>query len=409
MLSPFARAMALAALLISLAIKQTQAQTAAPNPQQKLREIQNELRESEARRRELEQEAQKLAAELKTLSARSVEAARRVQRQEQAVTTIESRITDLKRREAQLGGDLAKRRKELALTLDTLAYLGRQKGEAMIFAPRPAFDTVRASQTVAALVPEIESRARKLKSDLEALDQVRTELQAEQAALEKGLADLESDRLRLKSLQEETDAARRATLAERAEEARRATALAREARDIQALIRKLAEEEERRRAEARARAERARTDAERRALAERQTPDQFTLKEGSAALPAQGRIVTRYNERDENGAAVKGLRIATRERAQVVAPAEGRVAFAGPFKGYGLLLIIAHGGGYHSLLSGFGQLDAKVGQWVTAGEPVGRMVGGSNAQPVLYVELRQRGEPVNPLPWLASADRKIDG
>ncbi|WP_222874116.1 hypothetical protein [Hankyongella ginsenosidimutans] len=46
-------------------------------------------------------------------------------------------------------------------------------------------------------------------------------------------------------------------------------------------------------------------------------------------------------------------------------------AFAGEFRGYGLLLIVAHSSGYHSLLAGFARIDAAVGAQVRAGEPVG--------------------------------------
>src|SRR3546814_20553792 len=105
---------------------------------------------------------------------------------------------------------------------------------------------------------------------------------------------------------------------------------------------------------------------------------------------------------------LRGIRIETRSGAQVVAPADGKVMFAGPFRGYGQLLIIAHGGGYHSLLAGFGRIDRSVGQWVLAGEPVGQMsatqagpvqagqakagASGTGEKPVLYLELRRKGE-----------------
>ena len=93
----------------------------------------------------------------------------------------------------------------------------------------------------------------------------------------------------------------------------------------------------------------------------------------------------------------------------MVAPSDGKIVFAGLFKGYGQLLIIAHGGGYHSLLAGFERIDANVGQAVQAGEPVGRMGGDDANKPTLYVEVRQKGEPVNPIPWLVAGARKVSG
>jgi len=82
--------------------------------------------------------------------------------------------------------------------------------------------------------------------------------------------------------------------------------------------------------------------------------------------------------------------------------------FAGPFRGYGQILIIEHGAAYHTLLAGLRRLDVKLGQWLLAGEPVGVM-GTSESGPRLYVELRQAGRPINPLPWFAAVNDKVRG
>jgi septal ring factor EnvC (AmiA/AmiB activator) len=80
-------------------------------------------------------------------------------------------------------------------------------------------------------------------------------------------------------------------------------------------------------------------------------------------------------------------------------------------------LIINAGGGYHVLLAGLSQIDVRSGQFVLAAEPVGTMSGGqkntpSSAQisgPVLYVEFRKDGRPIDPDPWWASGQQKVQG
>jgi len=124
--------------------------------------------------------------------------------------------------------------------------------------------------------------------------------------------------------------------------------------------------------------------------------------------PASGTVALRYGETDEFGVSSKGLTLLTRPGAVVVAPFDGRVEFAGPFKGYGQILIIQHGDGYHSLLAGLDRIDEAVGDWLVAGEPVGVM-GSSDPKPRLYLELRHNGQPINPLPWLATRDEKVSG
>ena len=90
--------------------------------------------------------------------------------------------------------------------------------------------------------------------------------------------------------------------------------------------------------------------------------------------------------------------IRTRDNAQVVSPFDGTVIFAGPFRGYGNLIIIEHGGGYLTLLAGLNNFDVELGQLLLAGEPVGQMPTGEDAK--LYVELRKDNQPIDPMAWM---------
>lgn len=84
--------------------------------------------------------------------------------------------------------------------------------------------------------------------------------------------------------------------------------------------------------------------------------------------------------------------------AQVISPYDGAVIFAGPFRGYGNLIIIEHGSGYLSLLAGLENIDCEIGQMLLAGEPVGQMPDDRDAK--LYVELRKDNQPINPMLWM---------
>ena len=116
---------------------------------------------------------------------------------------------------------------------------------------------------------------------------------------------------------------------------------------------------------------------------------------------------------DGVGGAEKGVSIATRAGAQVTAPADGWVVYAGPFRSYGQLLILNAGGGYHILLAGMDRISVDLGQFVLTGEPVAVMGNGSHiaailatgsSQPVLYIEFRKDGVPVDPGPWWAAGE-----
>jgi septal ring factor EnvC (AmiA/AmiB activator) len=143
----------------------------------------------------------------------------------------------------------------------------------------------------------------------------------------------------------------------------------------------------------------------------------FASAQGKLPLPAQGRRALSFGDRTQYGGQSKGTVIETRYAAQITSPCDGWVVYAGEFRSYGQLLIINAGGGYHVLLAGLSQIDVRSGQFVLAAEPVGTMSGGqkntpSSAQisgPVLYVEFRKDGRPIDPGPWWASGQQKVQG
>ena len=131
---------------------------------------------------------------------------------------------------------------------------------------------------------------------------------------------------------------------------------------------------------------------------------------------------------DSLGGTEKGISIATRAAAQVTAPCDAWVVYAGPFRNYGQVLILNAGGGYHVVLAGMDRISVNVGQFVLTGEPVAVMMvalratvrkrrqpsygklASSSDKPVLYVEFRKDGTPIDPSPWwAASKGEKVRG
>ncbi|WP_072395883.1 peptidoglycan DD-metalloendopeptidase family protein [Hyphomicrobium sp. CS1GBMeth3] len=150
----------------------------------------------------------------------------------------------------------------------------------------------------------------------------------------------------------------------------------------------------------------------------------FQLAKGKLPLPARGRKALGFGEKTQYGGTSKGIVVETRFGARVTSPCDGWVVYAGEFRSYGQLLIINAGGGYHVLIAGLSQMDVGPGQFVLAAEPIGTMSGAprtaelttgragagpapqSNA-PVLYIEFRKDGEPINSDPWWVSSLQKV--
>ena len=122
-----------------------------------------------------------------------------------------------------------------------------------------------------------------------------------------------------------------------------------------------------------------------------------------------GQVVNGFGTILENGLDSQGLFIDVLPDSDVICLRDGKVVFSGIFRTYGQLLIIQHGQGYHSLLSGFARIYGEVGDFVRAGEPVGVMGGAASKGSVLYVEMRRQGAPMNPIGWLDLIDREVKG
>lgn len=334
-----------------------------------------------------------------------------------AVPQIEQSAKDLRNEIdmlARLRTDIVDQRKKIASTAGKLeAEHGRLKE---LYDRKAQVQTVAEAESAAA-----DQRMRKLAGEAEDLRDLLARLEQErQLRVAESAAKAAAERAAREAEIAARKAAEEAELA--AQKAAHEAELAARRADKERRERETAEAEAARRAEAAAQAaarekelaaQKATQDAEkaaREAAAARPAVGgrPFSLAHGKMPFPARGRVVATFGQTNDVGHVTKGITIQTRHDAQVIAPHDGQVAFAGPFRGYGLLLIIEHGEGYHTLLAGMARIDVTAGQRLLAGEPVGVM-GDDDPKPALYVELRLNGQPVNPLSWLSAQKSKVRG
>lgn len=131
----------------------------------------------------------------------------------------------------------------------------------------------------------------------------------------------------------------------------------------------------------------------------------FRSLKGNMAWPVNGKIVVPYgNYRDplfKIPVFKKGIEIAARPGDTLKAVAGGRVVYASDFKAYGMLLIIDHGNGYHSLYRNLSEVLLEKGDLLIKGTDIGRVSRTNDPESAtLYFEIRHRGKPVNPTDWL---------
>jgi septal ring factor EnvC (AmiA/AmiB activator) len=134
-------------------------------------------------------------------------------------------------------------------------------------------------------------------------------------------------------------------------------------------------------------------------------PGGFAARRGKLPAPARGPITVGFgrvvNPKFNTVTVQNGIDLEAPAGSPVRAVAPGRVVHAGWFKGYGNLVIVDHGEGYHSLVAHLAMMQTAMGEEVDAGDVLGTVGdSGSLKGPYLYFEIREKGRPVDPGPWL---------
>ncbi|MDP6109331.1 MAG: peptidoglycan DD-metalloendopeptidase family protein [Rhodospirillales bacterium] len=370
-----------------------------------LKVIERALDKGKKRHENLKKQSVDLGRDLNRLRAETVKVASAIQDHEITVLDLEVRLKDLTEKEKSKLVLLGKRREQFGHVLMALLRMVRHPPEAMIAAPISPSDTVRGTILLRAAVPAIEERATDLRQELSELVSTRQQAVQKRQQLAAVRTDLDFERKRLNGLMKAKTKLKKKTDSQTRKAEKRVRELVKKAKSLRDLMARLeADRKKRKKAEPK-KDKQEKTEA----VATKLPIGSISKSRGTLPYPAIGRLVGRYGQAMETGLTRKGITIETGVEAQVVVPYNGTVVFAGAFKGYGQLLIIEHGEGYHSLLAGLARIDNAIGQQVLSGEPAGIMGSPKSGLPVLYVELRRNGQPINPLPWLAARKIKING
>jgi murein hydrolase activator len=413
------------------------AQVAAAPPQtisaspEAIKQREQELEATRAQQKSAAELQAKLKADIAVigqdrskLNAQLIDIAAQVRGVETRIGDAEARLRPLDGREQQIRGSLDSRRSEIGEVLAALQRAGRRTPPALLVRPEDALKSLRTAMLLGSVVPELRGRAEKLAGDLTELVTLRKTIAAERDRLAVDRDKLRDDQTRLAALVDERQRKQSAVEKDMEAEGARAVALSRQVDSLQGLIGKL-EQDLKSAAKAAATANLQGAPAGKPNLGALKDPARmspaiaFASAKGLFALPVNGTRIREFGGSDGAGGAERGISLATRAGAQVTTPCDGWVVYAGPFRSYGQLLILNAGGGYHVLIAGMERISVNIGQFVLTGEPVATMgtrsqvasILATNAsQPVLYVEFRKDGTPIDPGPWWAANEgEKVRG
>ncbi len=349
-----------------------------PPSAQQLKSLSSELKQGQPQLASAKEKSDSLAAQAATLRQKLIATAARIETLERQQAQINERVAGLTAEDKRLSAGFANDRVAVTKLLAILERLQHDMPPALAMRPDDALGAARGSMLIGASLPPVYAQAAKLSRRIEALKRTRLALEQQQAQAADTTARLNVARAELDELlaQKEKEAASAAqtygTLKAQLEK------VAREAADFQALLSRV-----------RALRQEAGTVQNVVTVTAQNSGLPGVLSRNSLLEPVVGAL--------ENGSS--GLSYVTRPGAQVIAPADGKVLYAGPYHKNGQVLILEITTGYDVVLAGLGRVTVKPNDQLLAGEPVGTMP----ADPVddrLYFEVRHGGHGLSPAPWL---------
>ena len=356
-----------------------------------------EAAEATRRSAALEQQARQARSEVARTRADAAAVAARIQAAEAGLTAAEARIRIIEQLRARQPARLAERQGPLIRLTAALQTMARRPPALALVQPGSLDDVVHVRSLLASTLPVIRERTAGVRAEIEAGNKLRRQTGLAAEGLKRSQAELREQRVALARL-EAQQRVRSQSLTETALfESDRALALGEEARDLGELMGTLAYQSRLRRSLAALPGPAPRPPISGGAAMPLTNAAQALERRPRYRLPVEGRLVTGTGEISEGGVHARGLTFETRPGAIVTAPGAGRIAYAGPFRSYGTIVIIDHGDGWTSLVTRLARTEMKVGETIAAGSPLGR-AAPSRAR--ISVELRHHGRPVAITPLL---------
>lgn len=354
------------------------------------------------------------------LAARLVSISQSIQAQETVISDSEKELTKLGEERVLLLASLGEKQDVLSELLAGLQRLEQNPPPALVVEPGDVLAALRGAMLLGTIVPELRVEADKLVAELDRLRNLEASINERNAAVAADITRLETARGELGDL-----ISRKKSLISRGNsdlenERTRVAELGKRAKSLKQLLATLAEERARAEKEAAKQAEAEEKERKRQEELQQKPRMVFAEARGKLGFPAQGQIIRRFGDPDGLGGKVQGFMISTRKSAQVTTPADGKVEFAGPFRSYGEVLILNPGGGFRVLLAGMDKVTANVGEFLRAGEPVGKMGVGpasvtlfgevvQDGAPILYIEFRNSTEAIDSDPWWIGGMKEARG
>lgn len=361
-----------------------------------LKKVEEQVKQQTIEHQKLQEQAATISKELAQVNKEMISTAKAIQNSEDKLSKMEKNLQALQKELDATENSFNKQDRHLIKNISAIQNLALKPTESLLVQPLSPVDIIRSAIILRESIPYLEDNARQIRQHFATVAAKKKKIERQIDEISKQKQLMKKEHLRMQKLAKDKASIKNKVEIKSAIAQKNMNKLASQAQDLRDLLQKIEKQRQK--------------EAAKRKLEEKQSTDLiksaqdsitniasgFAKAKGTLPLPARGTVISGYGDQ-KNGVSSKGLTVATRPQAQVIAPFDGSVAFAGPFRSYGDMIIVEHDNGYLSLLAGLGSIDVEVGQMLLAGEPVGLMPNDQSAE--LYIEIRKNNQPINPAAW----------
>lgn len=307
---------------------------------------------------------------------------------ETALSVLRNGLRAMVQEDQALTIGLEQDRAQLSEVLGALQSISQAPQSALLVFPGGPADAARAAILMAEIAPQLEVKVAAIETRLDEIRQLRTQQEIARVEARGALATLQD--LRARTAQVMRSRTKRIARKELTDQAKAAAAQAASLADLAAVLRA--------------------------ALQPNAPSAAFETLRGALPLPVAGRQTGSFGQAS-SGEQSFGITLTAPAFAQVSAPMDATVRYAGPLIGYAEVVVLEPEDGWLLVIAGLDRVDRAIGEAVLAGEKLGDLGGplptseeflleagyeaGQIGEETLYIELRRGDQPIDPAPWFA--------
>jgi septal ring factor EnvC (AmiA/AmiB activator) len=339
-----------------------------------LNQVKQKIAEQKKEEKQIKKQEKEIKKEISQTQKKIVKVASNIREFEKTIKEMDEKLSDLEQRKHKLNTSITQNEDQVKEYVKVIENITRMPSGYLMLSSQPPKETIRSSVIIKKIITKLKSEIKEFEKKVNDLQNIEEEIKQKKEDLKKSYAKMKQEKNKFDKLLKTKKSEEKKIKTKKTKTAKKLKILIQESKSIQDFLKKAKQALKK----------------ETHDISEKDS--EFYQGRGKMPYPAVGNIIHKYKEK-VNDTTLYGMKIKTKNSAQVLSPYDGNIMFVGKLKGYDNIVIIEYDSIYHLVLGGIENIYAEEGRTVLAGEPIGEM---GNSKNELYIELRYKNDPVNP-------------